>query len=122
MKTLLKLILCVFLLLSFISCKDTSDNKPNATGTSYATLIAYSIKGKHKRSKAYLKLNKIGTASQSVRDTSVHIVKLPKRTQPIMALGDSIKVTYKIYGNEIEISNVNIKTKRYTRKGYFSLK
>ncbi len=109
---LLKSILSLLILLSFISCKETSDRKPNATGTSYATLIAYSIHGKHKRSNATLKLNKIGTQ---------HEVRLPNRTQPIMALGDSIKVNYEVYGNEIELSNVNIQTKRYTSKGYFSL-
>lgn len=109
---LLKSILSLLILLSFISCKETSDRKPNATGTSYATLIAYSIHGKHKRSNATLKLNKIGTQ---------HEVRLPNRTQPIMALGDSIKVTYEVYGNEIELSDVNIQTKRYTSKGYFSL-
>jgi hypothetical protein len=38
-----------------------------------------------------------------------------------MALGDSIKVNYEVYGNEIELSNVNIETKPYTSKGYFSL-
>ena len=47
---LLKSILSLILLLSLVSCKETSDRKPNATGTSYATLIAYSIHGKHKRS------------------------------------------------------------------------
>ena len=109
---LLKSILSLLILLSFISCKETSDRKPNATGTSYATLIAYSIHGKHKRSNATLKLNKIGTQ---------HEVRLPKRTQPIMALGDSIKVNYEVYDNQIELSNVNIQTKRYTSKGYFSL-
>ena len=113
MKTLFKSILCLLIILSFVSCKEASDRKPNATGTSYATLIAYSIHGKHKRSNAYLKLNKIGT---------IHIVNLARRSQPIMALGDSIKVTYEIYGNKIELSNVNIETKRYTTKGYFTLK
>jgi hypothetical protein len=112
MKTFLKSILCLFLVLSLVSCKEASDRKPNATGTSYATLIAYSIHGKHKHSYATLQLNKIGT---------VHEVSLPNRNQPIMALGDSIKVTYEVYGNEIELSNVNIETKPYTSKGYFSL-
>ena len=112
MRTFLKSILCLFLLLSLVSCKESSDRKPNATGTSYATLIAYSIHGKHKRSDATLQLNKIG---------SIHIVNLPRRTQPVMALGDSIKVNYEVYGNEIELSNVNIETKYYTSKGYFSL-
>jgi hypothetical protein len=119
MKTFLKSILSLFLVLSLASCKESSDRKPNATdrkpnatGTSYATLIAYSIHGKHKRSDARLQLNKIGT---------VHEVNLPNRTQLIMALGDSIKVTYEVYGNEIELSNVNIETKPYTSKGYFSL-
>jgi hypothetical protein len=112
MKTFLKAILCLFLVLSLVSCKESSDRKPNATGTSYATLIAYSIHGKHKRSDATFQLNKIG---------SIHIVSLPNRTQPQMALGDSIKVTYEIYGNEIELSDVNIETKPYTSKGYFSL-
>jgi hypothetical protein len=112
MKTFLKSILSLFLVLSLVSCKESSDRKPNATGTSYATLIAYSIHGKHKRSDATLQLNKIGT---------VHEVDLPNRTQPQMALGDSIKVNYEVYGNEIELSNVNIETKPYTSKGYFSL-
>lgn len=112
MKTFLKSILSLILVLSFVSCKDTSDRKPIAVGTSYATLIAYSIHGKHKRSNAYLKLSKIGT---------IHNVTLPRRTQPVMALGDSIKVTYEVYGNEIELSDVTIQTKRYTSKGYFSL-
>ena len=112
MKTLLKSILSLILILSLVSCKEASDRKPNATGTSYATLIAYSIHGKHKHSDATLKLNKIG---------SIHIVNLPRRTQPIMALGDSIKVTYEVYGNEIELSDVKIETKHYTSKGYFSL-
>jgi hypothetical protein len=121
MKTFLKAILCLFLVLSIFSCKEASDRKPNAVasdrkpnavGTSYATLIAYSIHGKHKRSDATFQLNKIG---------SIHIVDLPRRTQPIMALGDSIKVNYKVYGNEIELSDVNIETKPYTSKGYFSL-
>ena len=109
---LIKSILSLILILSLVSCKESSDRKPNATGTSYATLIAYSIHGKHKRSDATLQLNQIG---------SIHIVNLPKRTQPIMALGDSIKVTYEVYGNEIELSDVNIETKHYTSKGYFSL-
>jgi hypothetical protein len=68
--------------------------------------------GKHKRSDATLQLNQIG---------SIHTVTLPRRTQPIMALGDSIKVHYEVYGNEIELSDVNIETKHYTSKGYFSL-
>ncbi len=109
---LLKSILSLILILSLVSCKEASDRKPNAIGTGYATLIAYSIHGKYKHSDVKLKLNKIG---------SIHNVTLPNRTQPVMALGDSIKVTYEIYGNEIELSNVNIETKRYTRKGYFSL-
>jgi hypothetical protein len=109
---LIKSILSLLILLSLVSCKETSDRKPNATGTSYATLIAYSIHGKHKRSDATLQLNKIG---------SIHIVNLPRRTQPIIALGDSIKVNYEVYGNEIELSNVNIETKPYTTRGYFSL-
>lgn len=108
---LLKSILSLLILLSFISCKETSDRKPNATGTSYATLIAYSIHGKHKRSNATLKLNKIGTQ---------HEVRLPNKTQPVMALGDSIKVNYEV-DKQIELSNVNIETKHYTSKGYFSL-
>jgi len=112
MKTFLKSILSLLLLLSLVSCKETSDRKPNATGTSYATLIAYSIHGKHKHSEATLQLNKIG---------SIHIVNLSNRTQPIMNLGDSIKVNYEVYGNEIELSYVNIETKSYTSKGYFSL-
>jgi hypothetical protein len=120
MKTFLKSILSLFLVLSLVistkhnifSCKEASDRKPNATGTSYATLIAYSIHGKHKRSDATLQLNKIG---------SIHIVSLPRRTQPVMNLGDSIKVNYEVYGNEIELSDVNIETKHYTSKGYFSL-
>jgi hypothetical protein len=112
MRTFLKSILSLFLVLSLVSCKEASDRKPNATGTSYATLIAYSIHGKHKRSDATLQLNKIG---------SIHIVDLPRRTQPIMALGDSIKVNYEVYGNEIELADVNIETKSYTSKGYFSL-
>jgi hypothetical protein len=109
---LIKSILSLILVLSIVSCKEASDRKPNATGTSYATLIAYSIHGKHKRSDATFQLNKIG---------SIHIVSLPNRTQPQMALGDSIKVNYAVYGNEIELSDVNIETKPYTTKGYFSL-
>ncbi len=109
---LLKSILILILVLSLVSCKESSDRKPNATGTSYATLIAYSIHGKHKHSDATFQLNKIG---------SIHEVNLPSRTQPIMALGDSIKVNYEVYGNEIELSDVNIETKPYTSKGYFSL-
>jgi hypothetical protein len=109
---LIKSILSLILVLSLVSCKEASDRKPNATGTAYATLIAYSIHGKHKHSEAYLQLNKIGT---------VHEVTLPNRTQPIMVLGDSIKVNYEVYGNEIELSDVNIETKYYTSKGYFSL-
>jgi hypothetical protein len=109
---LIKSILSLLILLSLVSCKEASDRKPNATGTSYATLIAYSIHGKHKRSDATLKLNKIG---------SIHTVTLPRRTQPVMALGDSIKVHYEVYGNEIEISECIIETKPYTSKGYFSL-
>ena len=112
MKILLKSILGLFLLLSLVSCRDTSDRKPNATGTGYATLIAYSIHGKHKHSTAKLMLNKIGT---------IHQVHLPNRTQPQMTLGDSIKVNYKVYGNEIELSDVNIETKQYTSKGDFIL-
>jgi len=115
MKTLLKSILCLLLVLSIVSCEDckeTSERKPNATGTAYATLIAYSIHGKHKHSDATLRLNKIGT---------IHNVTLPRKTQPKMALGDSIKVTYEVYGNEIELSNVNIETKYYTSKGIFLL-
>lgn len=109
---ILKSILSLILVLSLVSCKESSDRKPNATGTSWATLIAYSIHGKHKRSDATLQLNKIG---------SIHTVTLPNRTQPVMALGDSIKVTYEVYGNEIEISECIIETKPYTSKGYFSL-
>ena len=112
MRTFLKSILSLILLLSLVSCKEASDRKPNATGTSYATLIAYSIHGKHKHSDATLQLNKIG---------SIHQVTLPHRTQPVMNLGDSIKVNYKVYGNEIELSNVKIQTKYYTSKGYFTL-
>ena len=53
---LLKSILILILVLSFVSCKkEASDKKPNATGTSYATLIAYSIHGKHKRSDKLVK-------------------------------------------------------------------
>lgn len=109
---ILKSILSLILILSLVSCKEASDRKPNAVGTSYATLIAYSIHGKHKRSDATLQLNQIG---------SIHIVNLPRRTQPVMALGDSIKVNYEVYGNEIEISECIIETKPYTSKGYFSL-
>jgi hypothetical protein len=109
---LLKSILSLILVLFLVSCKETSDRKPNAVGTSYATLIAYSIHGKHKRSDATLQLNQIG---------SIHIVNLPRRTQPVMNLGDSILVNYEVYGNEIELSDVNIETKHYTSKGYFSL-
>ena len=109
---ILKSILSLILLLSLLSCKEASDRKPNATGTAYATLIAYSIHGKHKHSEAHLQLNKIG---------SIHEVHLPNRTQPVMNLGDSIKVTYEVYGNEIELTDVNIETKHYTSKGYFSL-
>ena len=114
MKTLLKSILSLFLLLSLFSCKykHTSDRKPDAVGTGYATLVAYSITGKHKHSVAELKLNKIGT---------LHEFNLPNRTQPIMALGDSIKVNYNVYGDNIELSDVNIETKSYTSRGYFSL-
>ena len=108
---LLPLAVCIAVL-SLVSCKEASDRKPNATGTSYATLIAYSIHGKHKRSDATLQLNQIG---------SIHTVTLPRRTQPVMNLGDSIKVNYEVYGNEIELSDVNIETKHYTSKGYFSL-
>ena len=108
---LLPLAVCITVL-SLVSCKEASDRKPNATGTSYATLIAYSIHGKHKHSDATLKLNQIG---------SIHTVSLPRRTQPVMALGDSIKVNYEVYGNEIELTNVNIETKPYTTRGYFSL-
>ena len=109
---ILKSILSLILLLSLVSCKESSDRKPNATGTAYATLIAYSIHGKHKHSDATLQLNKIG---------SIHTVTLSNRTQPVMALGDSIKVNYEVYGNEIELTDVNIETKHYTSKGYFSL-
>jgi hypothetical protein len=80
---LIKSILSLILVLSLVSCKESSDRKPNATGTAYATLIAYSIHGKHKHSDATLQLNQIG---------SIHTVTLPRRTQPVMALGDSIKV------------------------------
>jgi len=38
MKTFLKSILSLLILLSLVSCKDTSDRKPNATGTSYLKL------------------------------------------------------------------------------------
>ena len=48
---LLPLAVCITVL-SLVSCKEASDRKPNATGTSYATLIAYSIHGKHKHSDA----------------------------------------------------------------------
>lgn len=109
---ILKSILALFLVISLVSCKESSDRKPDAVGTSYATLIAYSIHGKHKHSDATLQLNKIGT---------VHEVNLPRRTQPIMALGDSIKVHYEVYGNEIELSECIIETKPYTTRGYFSL-
>lgn len=109
---LLKSILSLLLVSSLVSCKHTSDRKPDAVGTGYATLIAYSITGKHKHSDATLKLNKIGT---------IHTVTLTNRTQPIMNLGDSIKVNYEVYDNQIELSDVNIETKSYISKGYFSL-
>jgi hypothetical protein len=60
---LIKSILSLILVLSLVSCKETSDRKPNATGTAYATLIAYSIHGKHKRSDATIQLNKIALDS-----------------------------------------------------------
>ena len=48
----------------------------------HQTLILISLSQKIKKD-ATLQLNEIG---------SIHIVRLPSRTQPIMALGDSIKV------------------------------
>jgi hypothetical protein len=112
MKTFLKAILSLLILLFIVSCKETPDRKPDAVGTSYATLIAYSIHDKHKHSDATLQLNKIGT---------IHNVTLPRRTQPKMALGDSTKVNYVVYGNHIEISECIIETKPYTTRGYFYL-
>lgn len=118
---ILKSILSLILILSLVSCKEPSDRKPNATGTSWATLIAYSIHGKHKHSDATLLLRRLPEAVQLNQIGSIHTVTLPRRTQPVMALGDSIKVNYEVYGNEIELTDVNIETKPYTSKGYFSL-
>lgn len=109
---LIKTILSLFLILSLFSCKESSDRKPNATGTGYATLVAYSTHGKHKRSDATLQLNKIGT---------IHTISLGRRKDPVMKLGDSTKVSYAVYGNEIIITST-IPTKYYSGKGYHSLK
>lgn len=85
---------------------------PEYRGECYATLVAYKTIGKHKHSSVYLQLNTIKT---------IHRVSIGRRKDPELKLGDSIKVTYAVYGNEVEIENVDIKTKYYNSRGFHSL-
>ncbi len=111
-KIMKKIILLIILALSLSICATPKENKPDATGESWATLVAYETHGKHKRSSAYLQLNGIET---------IHNVSLGRRKDPDMPLGDSIKVKYAVYGNEIVITEANIPTKYYSGRGYHSL-